>query len=155
MKKSKATALVALVIAFSIIAAPLVNAGTKNTNSPSDVDNNIKSAMQKFKQDQKTFYEALKVYEAARRAINKAFKERVDKALSSAKSRSTLDKTQLQKQQGAIAKQRAVIAAIAIRDAAIEALGPAPIPPTPPAKGPRMEKNKKPQAGISPNPSSN
>lgn len=108
--------------------------------------------MEKFKQDQKSFYEAVKVYDAARRAINKAFKESVDKALSDAKSLSAPGQTQLQKRQSAVVKQSAVIAATAIRDAAIEALGPAPVPPTPPAKAPRAEKSKKPPVVVSPSP---
>ena len=111
--------------------------------------------MEKFKQDQKMYLEAVKVYDAARRAINKTFKESVDKALSDAKSLSAPGQTQLQKRQSAVAKQSAVIAATAIRDAAIEALGPPPVAPTPPAKLPRMEKSKRPRAVLSPSPTTN
>ena len=106
--------------------------------------------MEKFKQDQKIFLDALKAYHSARRAINKAFKESVDKALSDAKSLSAPGQTQLQKRQSAVVKQSAVITATAIRDAAIEALGPAPVPPTPPVKSQRMEKSKKPKPSASP-----
>ena len=155
MKKSRTAAMSALVIALSFLAQPLASADNKIPKSPSptEVNRGFKSAIEKFKQDEKTFSEAVKAYEAARRAINKAFKESVDKALSDAKSMSAPGQTQLQKRQNAVAKQSAVIAATAIRDAAIEALGPAPVPPTPPAKAPRMEKSKKPQTGISPSPS--
>ena len=157
MNKSRTAAVSALVVAFTLLALPLASADNRGPNSPSptDINKDFKSAMEKFKQDQKTFSEAVKAYEAARRAINKAFKESVDKALSDAKSLSAPGQTQLQKRQSAVAKQSAVIAATAIRDAAIEALGPAPVPPTPPAKAPRMEKSKKPQTGISPSPASN
>jgi hypothetical protein len=157
MKKSRTAAVSALVIALSFLALPLATADNKNPNSPSqtEVNRDFKSAIEKFKEDQKTFSEAVKAYDAARRMINKAFKESVDKALSDAKSLSAPGQTQLQKRQSAVAKQSAVIAATAIRDAAIEALGPAPVPPTPPAKAPRMEKSKKPQTGISPSPASN
>ena len=142
------------VLFFSVLIPSLANADNKNPNSPSptEVSKDFKSAMEKFKQDQKTFLEALKDYDSARRAINRAFKESVDKALSDAKSLSAPGQTQLQKRQSAVAKQSAVIAATAIRDAAIEALGPAPVAPTPPAKTPRMEKSKKP---ASPTPSAN
>jgi hypothetical protein len=152
--KTRTAVFTALVIIFSLFAPPLVSADNKSSNSPSptDVNNNFKSAMEKFRQDQKAFYEAVKVYDAARRAINKTFKESVDKALSDAKSLSAPGQTQLQKRQSAVAKQSAVIAATAIRDAAIEALGPPPVPPTPPAKVPRMEKSKKPQAVTSRSP---
>jgi hypothetical protein len=154
VNKSRTAALTALVIAFSLFAPPLVSADNKGSLSPSptDANNNLKSAMEKFKQDQKNFLEAVKVYDAARRAINKTFKESVDKALSDAKSLSAPGQTQLQRRQSAVAKQSAVIAAIAVRDAAIEALGPAPVAPTPPAKAPRLEKSKKSPTNLSPNP---
>lgn len=154
MNKTRTAALSTLVIAFSLFAPPLVSADNRGSSSPSqtDVNSNFKSAVEKFKQDQKTFLEAVKEYDAARRAINKAFKESVDKALSDAKSLSAPGQTQLQKRQSAVAKQSAVISATAIRDAAIEALGPAPVAPTPPAKAPRMDKGKKPPAVVSPSP---
>ena len=157
MTKTRTAVFTALVIIFSLFAPPLVSADNKSSNSPSptDVNNNFKSAMEKFRQDQKAFYEAVKVYDAARRAINKTFKESVDKALSDAKSLSAPGQTQLQKRQSAVAKQSAVIAATAIRDAAIEALGPPPVAPTPPAKLPRMEKSKRPPAVLSPSPTTN
>ena len=154
MNQTRTSAVAALVIALSLFSPQLANADnrTSRTPSPSDVNTDFKSAVEKFKQDQKTFIEAVKAYDAARRAINKAFKESVDKALSDAKSLSAPGQTQLQKRQSAVAKQSAVIAATAIRDAAIEALGPAPVAPTPPSKAPRMDKGKKPPAVVSPSP---
>ena len=118
----------------------------------SDVNTDFKSAVEKFKQDQKTFIEAVKAYDAARRAINKAFKESVDKALSDAKSLSAPGQTQLQKRQSAVAKQSAVIAATVDRDAAIEALGSPPVAPTQPGKAPSASINKSPQTKKSPTP---
>jgi hypothetical protein len=152
MKKNRTVALSTFVLFFSVLTPSLASADNKNSNSPSsnEVSKDFKSAVEKFKQDQRTFLESLKDYDAARRAINRAFKESVDKALSDAKSLNAPGQTQLQKRQSAVAKQSAVIAATAIRDAAIEALGPAPVAPTPPAKTPRMEKSKKP---VSPTPS--
>lgn len=154
MNQTRTSAVAALVIALSLFSPQLASADNRasRTPSPSDVNTDFKSAVEKFKQDQKTFIEAVKDYDAARRAINKAFKESVDKALSDAKSLSAPGQTQLQKRQSAVAKQSAVIAATAIRDAAIEALGPAPVAPTPPAKAPRMDKGKKPPAVVSPSP---
>jgi hypothetical protein len=154
VNKSRTSAVAALVIALSLFSPQLASADNRGsrTPAPSDVNADFKSAVEKFKQDQKTFIEAVKAYDAARRAINKAFKESVDKALSDAKSLSAPGQTQLQKRQSAVAKQSAVIAATAIRDAAIEALGPAPVAPTPPSKAPRMDKGKKPPAVVSPSP---
>ncbi len=152
VKKSRTAALSTLVVAFSLFAPPLVSADNRGSKSPSptDVNSNIKSAMEKFRQDQKAFYEAIKVYDAARRAINRTFKESVDKALSDVKSLSAPGQTQLQKRQSAVAKQTAIIAATAIRDAAIEELGPRPSAPTPPVKAPRMEKSKRSPVSNSP-----
>jgi len=152
MKKNRTVAVSTFVLFLLVLTPSLASADNKNSNSPSptEVSKDFKSAIEKFKQDQKTFLESLKDYDAARRAINRAFKASVDKALSDAKSLSAPGQTQLQKRQSAVAKQSAVIAATAIRDAAIEALGPAPVAPTPPAKTPRMEKSKKP---VSPTPS--
>jgi hypothetical protein len=154
VKINRTVVLSTFVLFFSVLTPSLANGDTKNSNSPSptEVSKDFKSAMQKYKQDQKTFLEDLKVYDAARRDINRAFKESVDKALSDARSLSASRQTQLQKRQNAVTKQSAVIAATAIRDAAIEALGPAPVAPTPPAKTPRMEKSKK---SVSPTPSTN
>lgn len=154
MKTNRTVALSTFVLLFSLVSPSLASADNKNSNSPSQAEaiKDFKSAIEKFKQDQIKFLEDLKDYDAARRAINRAFKESVDKALSDAKSLSAPGQTQLQKRQSAVAKQSAVIAATAIRDAAIEALGPAPVAPTPPAKTPRMEKSKKP---VSPTPSAN
>ena len=120
---------------------------TNSANSDS-----FKAAMEKFREDQKTFQIALKDYEEKRRAINKSFKEAVDKALADSRALIAPGQTQLQKRQGVVARQNAVMAATAIRDAAIEALGFPPIPPTPPARAPKAEKNKKstPQSGPSP-----
>jgi hypothetical protein len=153
-KKNGAVVLSTVVLFFSVFSPSLAYADIKNPNTaPANEGNGShKVAIEKFKQDQKTFLEAVKAYDAARRAINRAFKESVDKALSDAKSLSAPGQTQLQKRQSAVAKQSAVIAATAIRDAAIEALGPAPVAPTPPAKMSRMEKSKK---SASPTPSTN
>jgi type II secretory pathway pseudopilin PulG len=147
-------ALSTFALLFSLVSPSLASADNKNSNSPTQAEaiKDFKSAIEKFKQDQIKFLEDLKDYDAARRAINRAFKESVDKALSDAKSLSAPGQTQLQKRQSAVAKQSAVIAATAIRDAAIEALGPAPVAPTPPAKMSRMEKSKK---SASPTPSAN
>ncbi len=75
MNKSRTAAVVALVIALSLFSPQLASADNRGsrTPSPSDVNTDFKSAVEKFKQDQKTFIEAVKAYDAARRALNKAF----------------------------------------------------------------------------------
>lgn len=145
------------VVVSTTLLSPSLAVADQKVSPPSttaiDPTNAYKAAMEKFRLDQKSFLDAQKTYDAARRAINKAFKESVDKALSEAKNLAAPGQTQLQKRLSAAAKQSAVIAATAVRDAAIEALGPEPVPPTPPAKAPRMEKSKK--ALPSATPSSN
>jgi len=94
-----------------------------------------KIALEQFRKD-------FKVYEDKRREINKTFKEAIDKALSDARSTKTNGQTQSQKRQNMNNRQNAVIAATVARDAAIEALGPPPVAPTPPAKVPSPSKSK-------------
>lgn len=158
MKKSRTAALTSVLISASIFSTTFASADTRVTppspNSPLDINSTYKAAIDKFRVDQKNFLEAMKNYDAARRAINKTFKESVEKALAEAKSIAAPGQTQLQKRLSSAAKQSAVIAATAVRDAAIEALGPPPVPPTPPAKAPRMEKGKKPQPSATPSPTS-
>ena len=149
----------ALVALFALLTPSAAIADQKPSSVPSApaVDNNsaYKAAMDKFREDQKVFQEAMKSYEEKRRAINKSFKEAVDKALADVKTLTAPGQTQLQKRQNMATKQAAVLAATATRDAAIEALGPPPVPPTPPAKAPKVEKGKKAGPQSTPSASSN
>jgi hypothetical protein len=146
--------LAALISLAALLSPSSAFADQKGGNQPSataaDSNATLKAAMDKYREDQKTFQDLMKVYEEKRRAINKVFKDSVDKALSDARAVSAPGQTQLQKRQSVANKQSAVMAATAIRDAAIEALGMPPVPPTPPAKAPKVEKNKKPGTQSSP-----
>lgn len=152
----KIAALVALIALLSPASALADQKGGSQPSAPA-VDNNTtyKAAMDKFREDQRVFEEAIKGYEEKRRAINKTFKDAVDKALADVKALATPGQTQLQKRQNMATKQAAVLAATAIRDAAIEALGQPPVPPTPPAKAPKVEKSKKAGPQSAPSPTSN
>lgn len=146
--------LAALISLAALLAPSPAFADQKGGNQPSataaDSNATFKAAMDKFREDQKIYQDLKKTYEEKRRAINKVFKDSVDKALSDARALSAPGQTQLQKRQSVANKQSAVMAATAIRDAAIEALGLPPVPPTPPAKAPKAEKNKKPGTQSSP-----
>lgn len=146
--------LAALISLAALLAPSPAFADQKGGNQPSataaDSNATFKAAMDKFREDQKIYQDLMKAYEEKRRAINKVFKDSVDKALSDARALSAPGQTQLQKRQSVANKQSAVMAATAIRDAAIEALGLPPVPPTPPAKAPKAEKNKKPGTQSSP-----
>ena len=73
------------------------------------------------------------------------FKEAIEKALSDTRSWNVSGQSQMQKRQNMNNRANLVIAATAIRDAAIESLGLPPIAPTPPAKAAKSEKSKKPK----------
>lgn len=132
----------ALIFAASI-QAPLAVADPKSPKPQTSLDAReiYKLALDKYKND-------LKTYEDKRREINRNFKEAIDEALSDAKSAAFGVKSQIQKRQTMNARQNAVIAAISIRDAAIEALGLPPVEPTPPAKTPKFEKDKRPKPPV-------
>jgi hypothetical protein len=154
--------LAALISVAALLTPSSAFADQKGGNQPNatSADNNasFKAAMDKFREDQKTFQDLMKAYEEKRRVINKVFKDSVDKALADARALSAPGQTQLQKRQSVANKQNAVMAATAIRDAAIESLGVPPVPPTPPtppAKAPKMEKSKKTGPQSAPSPTSN
>jgi len=151
MKLKQISLCTSLAISLSLISALPALADQKSPSpAAAESADAYKAAMDKFREDQKAFQIAIKDYEDKRRDINKAFKSAVDKALSDARTFNAPGQSQLQKRQGAIAKQNAVMAATAIRDAAIDALGLPPVPPTPPAKAPKVEKKKKPGPQGSP-----
>ena len=151
MKLKQISICTGLAISLSLISTSPAFSDQKNPGpTAAESSDAFKSAMDKFREDQKAFQIAAKEYEAKRREINKAFKDAVEKALADARAFNAPGQSQLQKRQGVAAKQTAVMAATAIRDAAIDALGLPPVPPTPPAKAPKVEKKKKPGPQGSP-----
>ena len=131
-------------VATALFLAPLISISTAAADSKTPAPTIQKSinpnaayeiALNEFRKE-------LKIYEESRREINKVFKEAIFKALSDINSNKSASQTQSQKRQSMNARQRAVIAATESRDAAIEALGSPPIAPTPPAKIPKVAKNK-------------
>ena len=159
MERKAMQKLAALIALFALLSPAAAFADQKGGSQPSapavDINAAFKAAMDKFREDQKVFQDAMKVYEERRRAINKTFKDAVDKALSDVKTLAAPGQTQLQKRQNMANKQAAVLTATSIRDAAIEALGLPPVPPTPPAKAPKVEKSKKTGPQSAPSPASN
>jgi hypothetical protein len=139
MKRKLSIAIPALILATSFLATPAV--ADPRPAAPSDA--NDAKAIYKLAQDK--FQSDLKIYEDKRRAINQSFKEAIDKALSDARSFNVSGQSQMQKRQNMNTRVNLVIAATAIRDAAIESLGLPPVAPTPPAKAPKSEKSKKPK----------
>jgi len=139
MKRKLLIAIPALFLATSFLATPAI-ADTRPL-APSEA-NDAKAI---YKLAQEKFQSDLRTYEEKRRAINQSFKEAIDKALSDARSLNVSGQSQMQKRQTMNTRANLVIAATAIRDAAIESLGLPPVAPTPPAKAPKSEKSKKPK----------
>jgi len=139
MKRKLLIAIPALFLATSFLATPAI-ADTRPL-APSEA--NEAKAIYKLAQDK--FQSDLKIYEDKRRAINQSFKEAIDKALSDARSLNVSGQSQMQKRQHMNTRANLVIAATAIRDAAIDSLGLPPVAPTPPAKAPKSEKSEKPK----------
>lgn len=137
MKLKLFIAVPVLILGTSFLTTPAI----ADTKPPAPAEANDAKAIYKLAQDK--FLSDLRIYENKRRAINQGFKEAIDKALSDARSLNVPGQSQMQKRQNMNAKQNLVIAATAVRDAAIEALGLPPIAPTPPAKAPQSEKPKK------------
>jgi hypothetical protein len=134
----------ALILASTFLISPALadpkSPPPASSNDPREI---YKLALEKFKND-------LKIYEEKRREINHNFKDAIDEALSDAKTAVAGVKSQIQKRQSISARQNAVMAAIVIRDAAIEALGQPPVAPTPPAKGGKPEKDRRSKPPVSP-----
>ena len=139
MKRKLLIAIPALFLATSFLATPAI--ADPRPQSPSEA--NDAKAIYKLAHDK--FQSDLRIYEDKRRAINQSFKEAIDKALSDARSLNVSGQSQMQKRQNMNTRANLVIAATAIRDAAIDSLGLPPVAPTPPAKAPKSEKSEKPK----------
>jgi hypothetical protein len=139
MKRKLLIAIPALILATSFLATPAI----ADTKPPAPSEASDAKAIYKLAQDK--FLTDLRIYEDKRRVINQSFKEAIDKALSDARSLNVSGQSQMQKRQNMNSRQSAIIAATAIRDAAIDLLGLPPIAPTPPAKEAKSEKSKKPK----------
>jgi hypothetical protein len=139
MKRKLLIAIPALILVTSFLATPAI----ADTKPPAPSEASDAKAIYKLAQDK--FLSDLRIYEDKRRVINQSFKEAIDKALSDARSLNVPGQSQMQKRQNMNARHNLVIAATAVRDAAIESLGLPPIAPTPSAKAPKIEKPKKPK----------
>jgi hypothetical protein len=143
VKRKIIVLLPAVLLSSTFLASPaLADPKSPQPTASIDVREIYKLALDKFKTD-------LVEYEDKRREINQNFKDAIDKALFDAKTAVSGVKSQIQKRQTMSTRQNAVMAATAIRDAAIEALGPAPVAPTPPAKAAKSEKVKLPKPLVS------
>ena len=94
----------------------------------------FKNAKQKFKFEENAYKVAMKARQEAREKINKTFKITIKKATAEAKIALARATTPEQKLVIMNTLKNARIAAVAIRDAALAALGSLPMPPVEPKK---------------------
>lgn len=130
---------------MALLLAPFISSASASADNrpPAPVNQSYSDLKDAYKVAFDKFREDIKTYEDNRRAINQSFKDAIEKAMSDARNMNATPQTQMQRRQNMSVKQGAVISATAARDAAIEALGPPPLAPTPPAKPMRAEKVRK------------
>jgi hypothetical protein len=125
----------------------VATASTKSPSPIATIDVNPqdlnKIALEKYKQSLQEFRFAKDLYDEKRREINLVFSESMDKAINELRSSKKTTPTQMQKRIHAASKQRIIISATAVRDAAMQALGLPPVAPTPPPKLELSDKSKR------------
>ena len=96
---------------------------------PSSKKMEFKNSFEKFKYEKNVYEEAMEAREEAREKINKIFKATIKRATAQANFALANATTAEQKMMIMNTLKNARIAAVAIRDAALSALGPIPSPP--------------------------
>ena len=139
MRNRRRSAAIAALLATSLIAP--TTAFAEPTPSPSP--ESTRSPLEQFKIDREAYLEALKIRSQQIRIINNIFKDNCDKASRDYKAAMSIARTPDQKNYAATLRKNAVSAAIVARDAAINLLGPEPVPPVEPAKPLKVSSKKK------------
>ena len=124
----------ATIISVSLSLSPLnpVFADDDRSNLNTSEIKNFKNGLEKFKYELDAYKAAMKLRQKAREQINKDFKAAIKKATIDAKKALATANTAEQKLIIMNALKNARTAAVAIRDAALAALGPLPTPPAKP-----------------------
>lgn len=120
--------------ALSISTLNPALADDDSTKSKPAAKMEFKNAKEKFKFERDAYKEAIKAREDAREKINEAFKAAIKKAAADAKAALATASTAEQKLVIMNTLKNARTAAVAIRDAALAALGSLPTPPVEPKK---------------------
>ncbi len=124
-----------LLLAFTLSLANPANAEPTPSPTALPSDDPIKTAKEKYKKEREIYQTAVREHEISMREINFAFKIAVDKANFDARIAIWAATTPERKSALASARRSAVAAAIVMRDAAINDLGPIPVPPISLQKG--------------------
>jgi hypothetical protein len=139
MRQGPRIAAIAALLAASVFTPTPLFADPTPTPSPEVT----RSPFEQYKIDREIYLEAIKIRSLQIRVINNVFKERCDKAARDFKNAMSIAKSLDQKNLAASLRKNAVSAAIVARDAAINLLGPEPIPPVEPAKPLKFSNKKK------------
>ena len=139
MRQGPRSAAIAALIAASVFTPTAVFADPTPTPSPEVT----RSPIEQYKFDREIYLEAMAIRSSQIRIINILFKERCDKAARDFKNAMSIARSLDQKNLAATNRKNAVSAAIVARDAAINQLGPEPIPPVEPAKPLKVSNKKK------------
>ena len=135
MRQVKGLATISLLTCVFAICLPTVaNADPTPSPSPSSSVDSYKAAQEQFKRDRETYMQAMRDRDIKMRLINFTFKISVDKAVADARTAMSTAITPEQKSSISTIRRNAIAQAIALRDAAILALGPIPTPPAKPEK---------------------
>jgi hypothetical protein len=135
MRQVKRLATISLLsCAFAVGLPTVLNADPTPSPSPSSSLDPYKSAQEQFKRDRETYMQSLRDRDIKMRLINFTFKNSVDKAAADARAAMSTAITPEQKSSISTIRRNAIAQAIAVRDAAILALGPFPTPPAKPEK---------------------
>jgi hypothetical protein len=136
---AKGLLLLSLVIS-PIAVAPSASADSNPQATPSA--DAFKGLMDQYRADREAFMNQMKQRSMQIRAINITFKNACDTAAADFKSAMASAKTPDAKNAANAARKNAISSAIAVRDAAIAALGAEPLPPVEPMKPMKAPKGK-------------
>ena len=130
---------------LSFLLSPLAtapHAHAEPTPQATSSADSYKALMDKYRAERDGFVAQMKLRSAQIRAINIAFKNACDAAAINFKSAMTTAKSPGAKNAAIAARKGAISEAIAVRDAAITALGAEPVPPIEPMKPMKAPKGK-------------
>jgi hypothetical protein len=131
----KQSARQAVFLPLCLLMAISLSAPASADPSPSPSTDPKKIAQEKYKKEREIYLTAVREHEISMREINFAFKIAIDKANFDARIAMWAATTPERKSAVASDRRSAVAAAIAMRDAAINGLGPIPVPPISLQKG--------------------
>jgi hypothetical protein len=134
---------VVITLALFLLPAGATPAAVADVNTQSTpAADTFKTQMDQYRLNRENYMNSMKQRSLQMKAINIAFKNSCDSATSDFKIAMSSAKSPDAKNSAISARKSAIASAIAVRDAAIIALGPEPVPPVEPARPMKSTKNK-------------